>query len=140
MSDVKLIWDQFGADISLESDDLTLDKGLETAVIISLFSDERHEGERGFWAQGQTRETFGSKLWTLGREKLTEDVRLKYENFAKEALQWLIDDNVAQSIEVLTEIQKPNQLNMQIIIKQPNAKTETFKYSRLWSSQLGENS
>ena len=81
---------------------------ITTAVIISLFSDARVTDEewlagssrRGFWGDCLTDGRTGSKLWLLGREKRTPDVLRAYEDYAREALRWLVDDGLAEAIAV----------------------------------------
>ena len=41
MSDLKLTWNEWGADATVEGHDLALEDGLATAVILSLFLDAR---------------------------------------------------------------------------------------------------
>lgn len=95
--------------------DLLLDDGLKTAVQLSLFCDARAgEGDvlpsadpyrRGWWADQfePDRVSFGSRLWLLERAKLTRAVLDAARSYALEALQWLLDDAVAESVDVVTE-------------------------------------
>ena len=60
MSDLKLTWNEWGADAAVEGHDLALEDGMATAVILSLFLDARARADdalpdggtdrRGFWA------------------------------------------------------------------------------------------
>lgn len=93
--------------------DLLADDGLRTAVALSLLSDRRARADdtlpdgttdrRGWWADAladRQGDQFGSRLWLLSREKDLEEVRRRAEGYAREALQWLLDDRVATDIEV----------------------------------------
>ncbi|KMQ72830.1 phage GP46 family protein [Marinobacter subterrani] len=101
-------------DVSLGTNgDLLADDGMRTAVALSLLSDRRARADdalpdgttdrRGWWADAladRQGDQFGSRLWLLSREKDLEEVRRRAEGYAREALQWLLDDRVATDIEV----------------------------------------
>lgn len=66
------------SDLVIEGGDLALDQGLQTKILLSLFTDRRvgpkenledPQDLRGWWA----REDFGSRLWLLGRAKATKE-------------------------------------------------------------------
>ncbi len=117
---------------------LQRDYGLETAVILSYFTNARataHELEvaglpKDYWG-GYWGDTYpeidgdiqGSKLWLLARAKRTDDTLTLAEKWASEALQWLIDDKVASDVIVApawhpntgllilpTDIQRPGEV------------------------------
>lgn len=134
--DIKIQWGKYGGDIATALDDLKSDDGLETAVIISLFTDARHEGERGFWASSVIGEEWGSKLWTLAREKSTPDIPSRAKEYCREALKWMIEDNIASSVEIEAEYLSREMLGIKISIKRPNDKTENFAFNLLWESQF----
>lgn len=114
MTDLALVWDSAtgSADLEFASNDLSTDDGLETAVMISLFtdryaesSDDLPDGEtdrRGWWAD-DPEDRIGSRLWTLARSTDTADVLPRMVALAKEALQWMVDDNVAAAVDVEAE-------------------------------------
>ncbi|CAG0895271.1 unnamed protein product [Cyprideis torosa] len=102
--DIKLIpTDEYSLmDMALtESGDLLHEPGLETAVLMSLFSDKRHNSERGYWADELIERQTGSLLWLLKREKTTGpehkegSVLRRAENYCQQALRWLIDEGEA---------------------------------------------
>ena len=131
---------------------LQTDDGLETAVIISLFSDKRatetelrdaglkqdHLG--GWWGDSFPEidgDVLGSKLWLLQRATRTQATLDLAELYAADALQWLLTDKVAQTVTstasffgttglliIAIEIQRPDKL-------QP-------KWSRVWQAISGE--
>lgn len=85
---------------------------LEQLVAISLFSDARAdlddelpvagESRRGFWGSNDG-DNFGSRLWLLERAKDTRENRARAAEYAREALDWLVDDGLADSVEVTVE-------------------------------------
>jgi phage gp46-like protein len=95
--------------LSVAAGDLSTTQGIETAVLYALFTDARidvdelRDGETyrgGHWADQLLGESEGSKLWTLKREKQTQDTLNRAVAYAKEALQHLIDDGIATRIDV----------------------------------------
>lgn len=106
--------DGLRADVQLEGPYLASGKDLETAVIISLFSDRRAQpddvvdGEdRGGWwgdtladVQG---DRIGSRLWLLRREKQTNETLTRAREYCEEALRWLLEDGVASVVTVDAE-------------------------------------
>lgn len=99
-------------------DQLTLDAvphdaadPLVRAVIISLFTwrranadDVPPEGERmGWWGDSVptiANDRIGSRLWLLRREKLLPATLQRAEGYARESLQWLIDDGLVLAVAV----------------------------------------
>lgn len=120
MTDIALTWnpEEGRADLSLTRGDLTLEEGLRTAVIISLFSDALARGDddlgaaeggnggdrRGWWGDvplpGEVPRRIGSRLWLLRRAKATEGTRLRAVTMVREALAWMIQDGVVDRIGV----------------------------------------
>lgn len=119
-TDIKISWDTdlMEGDFGFEDNDLEHDDGLETAVLISLFSDRRandddelpdpSRGKRGWWGDlvsGIEDDLLGSKLWLLERNKTTEETLVKAKQYILEALQWMIDDGITKKIAVEVEQQ-----------------------------------
>lgn len=93
------------------------DAGLETEVIISLFTDRRARDDdilpdpnstdkRGWWGDLVSKiqnDEIGARQWLLERSKTEQQVLILTKSFVKEALQWMIDDGVAIKIDVEVE-------------------------------------
>jgi phage gp46-like protein len=116
-SDIKIDFGIYG-DIVIEDGDIALDPTLKTAVIISLFSDARlpesipfTADRRGYWGDVMTDDgsETGSLLWTQERTRLNQKTIEDRKNFCNEALQWLVTDRIADSIEVTAERSAVNQ-------------------------------
>lgn len=84
---------------------------LERAVVISLFtwrraeqSDPVDDDERyGYWGDSfpnVAKDKIGSRLWLLRRRKLDAQTIRDAERYAKEALAWITDDDVATAVNV----------------------------------------
>lgn len=147
MNDILTTWDLQRGDWLLGSPGLAEETGLKSAVIISLFSDRRANPDdalpdpaaadrRGWWgdnfaAQG---DQIGSRLWLLSREKQLSSVLLRAKEYCKEALQWLIDDGIAKSIDVRPEIVRDGVLGVEIIIARPSGADQKFQFDDIWST------
>lgn len=94
-------------DIVLQGADFKQAIDLQTAIVISLFSDGRSEIDdatplsRG-WAGdslNQDQESLtGSRIWLLRNGKLTNQTLTDLEDFAIKATQWIIDNKIATEI------------------------------------------
>lgn len=128
---------------TLESDD-----GLETAVIISLFSDRTAAADdilpdgmgdrRGFWGDvsldGGPPDLIGSRLWLLSRAKATLKTAARAKQYTLEALQWLIDDGVAGAIAVVAEYVSREQLRLTVTItRQLAGQQVSHRYDFVWN-------
>lgn len=100
----------------LQDIDNDLTHPLVRAVVISLFTWRRANADdvlpaprgsrMGWWGDSfppVPNDRIGSRLWLLARAKLTATVVQQAQDYAKEALEWLIDDGVAARIEVSAE-------------------------------------
>lgn len=141
MSDLKLVWTGQGFDLALTENDLQRDDSLQTAVLISLFSDRRARPDdalpgndsdrRGWW--GDTwpvvpGDQIGSRLWLLSREKDLQEVQRLARDYAREALAWLIEDGLAVAVEVGTGIPRRGWLRLRIDIAQQDGRQSTYDY------------
>ncbi|MBA1443517.1 MAG: phage GP46 family protein [Gammaproteobacteria bacterium] len=126
---------------------LTLDDGLQTAVMVSLFTDHRAEADdvipdgtenrRGYWADAWPDiegDLIGSRLWLLSREKQTQETLNRAREYAEEALQWLIDDGIAQSVSVTTEIVRTGVLGLLVEILRPSGELSEYRFNNLWEA------
>lgn len=84
---------------------------LVRAVIVSLFTwrranpDDELPGSdlQGWWGDTYAPvagDRIGSRLWLLWRTTVTPEVMRRAKEYATEALQWLLDDGVATSVQV----------------------------------------
>jgi len=121
--DIALLQQQAGEaiyfDLALSGFDLVADDGLLTAVIISLFTDRRANDDdplpderigvlsdlRGWWGdcilEEDRRDPLGSRLWLLSREKEVDVVVARAQQYADEALEWLIRDGHVGALHVV---------------------------------------
>jgi len=153
--DFKMVWDTdlMEGDLEVINGDFTHDAGLETAVLMSLFTDRRAEDDdelldeeardkRGWWGDLVSPEVegdqIGSRLWLLSRAKTTEKALVRAKDYVKEALQWMVEDKVASSITVTTERMKdkPGWLGINIEIRKYNEEKLNLRYDVQWTEQF----
>jgi phage gp46-like protein len=114
-------------------------------VIVSLFTDRRVErdelplGEsdrRGWWGDltEEQERPWGSRLWLLKREKATDEVRARAEEYAKEALEWLISDRIIKSVEVSARFEDRDRLRIGVKMTLPRGEQSQFSFSYAWQT------
>lgn len=125
-------------DLSFGPNGIALEQGLESAVIVSLLTDRRAGVEdvlperesaiaaavppdRRGWAGDALSEwegdRIGSRLWLLAREKQTESTLRRAVDYAREALQWLIDDGHARTVDIAAQWAPGGRLEMRVTIE-----------------------
>lgn len=149
MSDLKV---DFTADMEfdfvIERNDLAIDDGLETAVLVSLFTDRRAEasdrlpdGEtsrRGSWVDAfptAPNDYLGSRLWLLAREKQLPEVLERAREYAADALRWLVDDKIAAAVNVTAEVVRSGVLGLRVEIRKPTGDVVNYRYETAWAAQ-----
>ena len=119
-----------------------IDDDLTRAVINSLFCWRRAADDDdlpgvsryGWWGDTfEVDDKFGSRLWLLSREKITDQTPLQAKEYAEEALQWLIDDGVAADVVVTVERATFDRLDMSVTITKPSDTTESLRFQNMWS-------
>ncbi len=125
---------------------LVQDDTLETAVIISLFTDRRariedelpslEDSRRGWWGDALSEiegDEMGSWLWLLYREKNTDETLNRAKEYCLDALAWLLEDRIADRIQVRTWYVDPDSsgfMEIEVIIVKRNGSQE--RYNLLW--------
>jgi len=154
-SDIKLIWDNDTqeADIDFIDEDLLREGGLESAVIMSLFTDRRAKEDdtlddkndlRGWWADrldvDANDDKIGSRIWLLERSKTTNQTIVKLKEYILEALDWMVEDGVAMKVDAEVERQGDpgnDRLAFSVTIYKIDGNNETYKFDDLWNNQMG---
>lgn len=145
VTDIRTLMSDGVGDWALQPTGLEPDDGLETAVILSLFTDRRAEptddapggDRRGWWGDDYADvpgDRIGSRLWLLAREKQTGAALLRARSYAIEALTWMIDDGVASRIDVEATAPRAGRLVLAITIQRPGEDPRTFRFERAWQS------
>jgi phage gp46-like protein len=139
--DAKLTFTGTEFDIQLDGNDLIRDKGLQTALMISLYTDSRDveendfgENALGYWADN----TLGSGLWYLQRAKTLTETLSQAQDRANKALAWMLEDGVVSAVEAEATRIGTSTLRLNIALTKPNGESEhyVFQYFYNWLSQL----
>lgn len=121
------------------------DDTLETVVLLSLFTNapataaELEQAGRteqlGWWADADSirgaRAPYGSKLWLLERGKTTLATLVRAEQYCLEALAWLVEANIAASVQVLATRPAQGIIALEVTLKRPMKLLPPFR--RLWN-------
>lgn len=112
------------------------------AVIISLFTwrranpDDAVDGSRqGWWGDATaslTGDRIGSRLWLLSREKLLPETFNRAREYAREALQWLVDDQVAAAVDVAAERYGRAGLALVVTITRADRRGTELRFADVW--------
>ena len=146
MTDIRTTWDPVlnAGDWLIDPPALADGADLETAVLISLFTDARAadddrlpgaaDDRRGWWGG-----PLGSRLWLLVREKATNETRLRAEDYCREALAWMRTDGVADRIDVAAAWAPPpaehGQLFVEVAIYRFGAIIFAGRYGWVWAQE-----
>lgn len=145
MSDIKLIWDVDNSrgDWQLIGPALATGNDLASAALISLFTDRAANPDdaipdgttdpRGWWGDLGEDVPIGSRLWLLSRAKQTQETLNNAVDYAKEALEWFIDDGVAARIDVFAQWVRSSFLGLQVIFYNKDGTTvAALSYAWAW--------
>lgn len=133
----------FDFQIGPDGDILTEDQ-LETAIIVSLFTDKRATPEqvskphlrRGWVGDLETPlDPWGSRLWLLEQARLDREAESIAVDAAKEALGWMVRDEIAISAGARA-FRTETKLDLRIDLTKPNSRSETTLVS-LWDNTGG---
>jgi phage gp46-like protein len=126
------------------------EKRLVRAVINSLFTWARARSgdvlptpespRMGWWGDTyapQNGDRFGSRLWLLSRETLTVDTPPKARDLAKEALDWLVSDGIAEQVQVEAMRIGTDTLGMRVLVDEPGGGRLEIRFADIWSAIRG---
>ncbi|MFA7942069.1 phage GP46 family protein [Pseudomonas brenneri] len=145
MSDITTTWivETGTGDWSIAGGALASGNDLASAVLISLFTDriaddadippDGGDDRRGWWGDADEDVPIGSRLWLLDRSRLTQAVANTAKIYMSEALQWLLDDQVALSVMVTTAIAGGSRLNTIVTVTHRDSTVSTLNYNWVWS-------
>lgn len=144
--DIALVYDADAKafDLAIEGGDLVTDSTLETAVLLSLYTDRRALPEdvlpadgidrRGWWCDAYSERLQGSRLWLLSREKDLATVLRRAELYAKEALTWVLEDGIAETLEVEAVHLRAGVLQLIVVINRKSGGQLAGHYEYVWGS------
>lgn len=145
MTDISTVWNTTlgSGDWVMSGSILQADNDLVTSVLISLFTDRLANSDdvlptnstdpRGWVGDLGESVLIGSRLWLLGRSKLTQSTAAAAKDMAAEALQWMLDDSVVVRFDINTEVVMPNQLRMQVIAYKQDGTKVAMDFTNAWA-------
>jgi phage gp46-like protein len=132
-------------DLMLNGPDLATEAGLETAIHISLNTDGRAHADdvipdgsgdrRGWWGDAFADvdgDEIGSRLWLLKRAKILPETIQRAQDYAGQALAWLVQDGVAKAVNAEAVRQDPNGISISVAVTRPDGRI--IKFDNVWSS------
>lgn len=146
--DIRTTYDSgnLALDFALDGADLATDDGLETAVALSLFTDRRAERDdalpggdddrRGWWGDtfaAVEGDRIGSRLWLLSREKNLPEALNRARDYGAEALAWMVEDGIAERVEVIAAAPLNNVLLLDVAVFRPKDPPVRFRFERFWN-------
>lgn len=146
---LKIAYTDAGFDL-VNDNGLQSDDGLQTAVIVSLFTDRRAtpdelaeaglpaDQNRGSWQDDYPEtdgDVEGSKLWLLARAKRTDETLARAKGYAEDALAWLVADGVALRVIVVASW---HGLTGYLVIAIDIERARAPRWRRVWDAISGE--
>jgi phage gp46-like protein len=112
----------------------------DTSILYSLFGERRASPDemvepqlRRGWIGNSPDFENGSKLWLLRQARLTRDNLNRVQDEAAKALQWLVDDGYAVSIDEVSATFKGGAVNLSLTIRRSRDRVER-KFYTLWEN------
>lgn len=125
--------------------DLAGENPLVRAVLISLFTWRRANDDdvlptpdssrMGWWGDGLAtvkQDKIGSRLWLLSREKLIPQTFERAQEYAREALTWLIADGLADQVTVSASRFGLSGLRLDVTITRAGQALLTLSFNDVW--------
>jgi phage gp46-like protein len=135
-------------DLAIDGYQLAVDDGLETALIHSLFTDARAQPDdvlpdpqdndpRG-WV-GDTyaevpNDAYGSRLWLLSRERQIPDTLKRVKQYAEEATAWLVQDGVADRVDIEAEFPQMDWLALGVTVYRGADAPRRYQFLKFWGT------
>ena len=145
---IKVTWTHLGVDYQLNDTELTKDNGLSSMVLLCLFTDARAKendvlpyqcsDKRGWPGDTFAPFNWGSRLWLLEREKITNSTMNRAKDYAKEALQPLIDFKLIKKTNVTAKRVSRNAVALMIDVIKPDNSVENYSALLTWQAHQQE--
>ena len=103
----------------------------ETGWLSDLLPDGTSD-RRGYWADAYNDRPHGSRLWLLHRETEQDEVLRRAQVYAEEALAWLVEDEVAEAVEVEAWHMRRDTLGLRVVIRRGERAVLERQYDYVW--------
>jgi phage gp46-like protein len=147
MSDITSVWnvETQRCDYVIVNGAFLSGSDVETAVLISLYTDRLadvddvlpnarpgYPGDRRGWWGDDPQNRIGSRLWLLNRVKGPLNVAARAQDYAAEALQWMINDGVVARFDIQAQWVAPKGLNLIVAAYRSNGTVISNQSLKLW--------
>jgi len=123
-----------------ESGDINTADFFDTSLLYSLFGERRANQDevvepqlRRGWIGNTDEFENGSKIWLLSQARLTRNTLNRLQDEATKALQWLVDDGLAVSIDQVIATVSGGRVLLDITIRRSRDKVDR-KFFTLWEN------
>jgi phage gp46-like protein len=143
--DIAITWNESTGrgDWSMTNGDLASGSDLQTAVLLSLFTDARVDDyvapppsgapdRRGCWTDAYTGYQIGSRFWTRMRLVKNQFTLNLIQTDAQDALGWLISDGVVASFDIQAAWINKTMIGLSIVAHMPAGDPQTFRFQWVW--------
>ena len=129
-------------DITFDTDgDILTDDFFDTSLLMSLLGERRADPEevvepqlRRGWIGSEDKDfENGSKLWLFEQARVTRSNLNRIEDEARKALEWLVDDGFAVSVDEVNATVKNGTVTLEIIIRRSRSQVER-RFFDLWEN------
>ncbi len=144
-SDIAIVWDnQTGrGDWVMAGPDLQSGSDLESAILVSLFTDQRASDDyaapppsptdkRGWWGDTYLGFQLGSRFWQRTRLAKTASTLVLIQKDAQDALGWLITLGAVASFDITAQWLNRTMIGLRIVAHMPNGDALNFRYAWIW--------
>lgn len=152
MADIRLAFNPeiMEYDVFIVDEDIQTGDDIKTAIILSLFTwcrakpdDKLSKAQKRFgWFGDQIADNvkfpIGSRLYLLSRKTISPQTLREAEEYAFEALKWMIEDKVVTSISCTAERVSNERADLVIVYTLGN-ETQTKRFDDLWQQIKEKN-
>ncbi len=146
MTDIAITWDEQNCrgDWSMAGGDLASGSDLQTAILVSMFTDGRVDDyvapapagapdRRGCWTDTYTGWQIGSRLWTRKRLVKNQQTLTLIEGDVQDCLNWLITAGVVARFDISTAWINRTMIGTSIVANMPAADPQNFQFQWVWN-------
>lgn len=119
----------YDSDNNFDFLDFNLGNGVQAMVLVSLLTNKAVEGKSRANAGSRSGLTIGSELWSEINSPRGADVELRIKAKAERSLQWLIDENIAKSVNVVVSQLNQSGYSLRVTIE----RSESNRFRDLWA-------
>lgn len=123
-----------------ENGDIDTSDFFDTSLLYSIFGERRASPDemvepqrRRGWIGNSDDFENGSKIWLLSQARLTRETLNRVQDEAQKALQWLVDDGFAVSIDQAVASVSGGRVLLNIVIRRSRDKVER-RFFELWEN------